>query len=186
MKHSLNLRIWHWLNAIIVFGILATVFLRDSFFSIKANSQILVEKLAEFHVTAEAAKAAAKTIRFGMWEWHIILGYVLAILVVYRILIYFTDKSAKESFSQLSLHKKGVRSLYYVVYATLFFMSASGLAMEFHTELALSKSFTHDIQELHELFYNIVLYFVPLHIIGVILAENKDEPGLLSSMVHGK
>ena len=30
------------------------------------------------------------------------------------------------------------------------------------------------------------MFFVPLHIVGIVIAENRDEQGLLSSMVHGK
>jgi cytochrome b len=33
--------------------------------------------------------------------------------------------------------------------------------------------------------FNAVLIFVPLHIIGVFIAENQDEKGILSNMVNG-
>jgi len=188
MKYSLNFRIWHWLNAIVVLGLLGTVFLRKTFLSWRTNSDILISKLIEMdiEITATQAKVLAKAVRAGMWEWHIILGYALAFLLIYRIFLYFRDSSKKEPFSSLSLHKKGVKSLYYLVYTTLFFMTVSGFIIHFYQELQLTKETAHDIKEIHELVFNILMIFVPIHIAGVVIAENRDEQGLLSSMINGK
>ncbi len=188
MKYSLLFRIWHWLHAIVVLGLLGTVFLRKTFLSWRTNSEILMEKLAaiDIEITAAQAKVLAKAIRAGMWEWHIILGYGLAFLILFRIYLFFKDTSIRESFSSLSLHKKAVHLSYYVVYATLFFMAISGFTIHFYQDLGLTKDIAHDIKDIHELTFNIILYFVPLHIAGVIVAENKDEKGLISSMINGK
>lgn len=188
MKYSFGFRLWHWLNALVVLGILGTVFLRKTFLSWRDNSEILMSKLTEMGVavTAEQTKILAKAIRDGMWEWHIILGYALAFLVLYRVYLYFTDKSEKESFSSLSLHKKGVKSLYYIFYATLFFMSISGLVIHFYQELQITKEIANEIKEIHEAVYNFILFFVPIHIAGVVIADNKDEKGLVSTMINGK
>jgi len=188
MKYTLKFRIWHWLNAIVVFGLLATFFLRKTFLSWRTNSEILMTKLSDIgiEITAEQAKVLAKAIRAGMWEWHIIFGYALAFLIVYRIYLFFIDSSKKDSFNSLDLHHKAVRVSYYVMYATLIFMSISGLSIHFYQELGLSKEVAHDIKEIHELVAYIIVYFVPLHIAGVFIAENKNEAGLVSSMIHGK
>ena len=187
MKYSASFRLWHWLNAIVVLGLLGTVFLRKTFLSWRTNSEILMSKLSEFgtEVTAEQAKILAKAVRAGMWEWHIILGYALSFLVLYRIYLYFTNAKNKESFSSLSLHKKGVEVLYYLFYATLFFMAVSGLVLTFHNELDLSKELRHDIKEIHELVFNGILAFTVLHIVGVIVAELRDEKGIISNMISG-
>lgn len=188
MKYSLNFRIWHWLNAFVVLGLLGTVFLRKTFLSWRENSEILMTKLADMQIviTADQAKVLAKAIRAGMWEWHILLGYALAFLVLYRIFLYFRDSSVKESFSSLSLHKKGVKLLYYVFYATLLFMTVSGLVIHFHELLGITKEMAHDIAELHEAVYNFIMIFVPIHIAGVVIADNRDEKGLVSTMINGK
>ena len=148
MKYTVNFRIWHWLNAIVVIALLGTVFLRKTFLSWKTNAQILTNKLMEMdiEITATQAKVLAKSIRAGMWEWHIILGYALAFLLIYRIFLYFKDRSKKESFGSLNLHKKAVKSLYYIVYLTLFFMGISGFVIYFYVELQLTKGFAHDIK----------------------------------------
>lgn len=186
MKYSSGFKIWHWLNAIIILGLLGTVFLRKTFLSYRDNADILLQKLSEIGVsiTLDQAKDLAKAIREPMWEWHIYLGYALAFLVVYRIVLYFQGAVKKEKFSSMSLHKKGVESLYYVLYAALFFMSISGLAMEFHELFGISKEIAHDIKELHELVFNVILVFVPLHVAGVLIAENREEKGIVSDMLH--
>jgi cytochrome b len=51
--------------------------------------------------------------------------------------------------------------------------------------LGLTKETAHNIKEIHELVYNAVLIFVPLHIVGVFVAENRAEKGILSDMVNG-
>ena len=188
MKYTLNFRIWHWLNAIVVLGLLGTVFLRKTFLSWRTNSEILINKLLEMEIeiTLTQAKTLAKSVRAGMWEWHIILGYALAFLLIYRIFLYFKDTSRKEPFSSLTLHKKAVHSLYYLVYTTLFFMAISGLTIHFYQELQITKEMAHDIKEIHELVFNILMIFVPIHIAGVVIAENSDEKGLISSMINGK
>lgn len=188
MQYSLSFRLWHWFNALVIFGLLGTVFLRKTFLSYKANAEILVSNLHEIgvEITIEQAKVIAKAIRSGMWEWHIILGYALAFSVLYRIYLHFNDTSKKEAFSSLSLHKKGVRALYYLFYATLLFMSVSGLLIHFYEVLGLSKELAHTIKELHEMIFYFILFFVPLHIAGVVIAENKDEEGLVSTMINGK
>ncbi len=51
---------------------------------------------------------------------------------------------------------------------------------------SLSNDIAHDIKEIHKFVYNYLLFFVPLHITGVIIAENSDESGLISTMINGK
>lgn len=138
-------------------------------------------------VTTEQAKVLAKAIRAPMWEWHILLGYALAALLLWRILLFFTD-SGKRNYQNLkeeTLHKKVVKAGYIVIYGILIFMAASGLILHFHEALSLTEEGTHTLKELHELVYNAVLIFVPLHIIGVIIAENREEKGIISEMIHG-
>ncbi|MFT5660470.1 MAG: Ni/Fe-hydrogenase 1 B-type cytochrome subunit [Sulfurimonas sp.] len=187
MKYSVSFRLWHWLNAIVVLGLLGTVFLRKTFLSWRSNSEILMNKLLEFdiEISAEQAKILAKAIRAGMWEWHIILGYALTLLLVYRIYLFFTKAMTKEKFASLSLHKKAVEVLYWLFYFTLFFMAVSGLVLTFHEEIAISKELTHDIKEIHELVFNFILFFTVVHIAGVIIAELGEEEGIISRIISG-
>ncbi|QOY54348.1 cytochrome b/b6 domain-containing protein [Candidatus Sulfurimonas marisnigri] len=188
MKYTVKFRVWHWLNAIVVIGLLGTVFLRKTFLSWRINSEILMTQLSDMGVviTAEQAKILAKAVRAGMWEWHIIFGYALAFLIIYRICLFIKDSSLTESFASLTLHKKAVKISYYVIYATLIFMALSGLAIHFHKELQISKELAGSIKDIHEIVFYVVMIFVPLHIAGVIIADATDENGVISTMINGK
>ncbi len=188
-KWRLDFRVWHWVHATVILGLLGTVFLRKTFLSWRANSELLTQKLAEIDlsVTEAQAKVLAKAIRAPMWEWHIILGYALAALVVWRIILFFTD-SGKQNYQNISsetLHKKMVKLGYIGIYVIILFMSISGLVIHFYEELGLLKDTAHDIKEIHEFVFNAILIFVPLHIIGVIIAENQDEKDIISDMING-
>ena len=188
-KWSLNFRLWHWINATVILGLLGTVFLRKTFLSWRTNSELLTQKLSEINleVTEAQAKVLAKAIRAPMWEWHIILGYALTALLIWRIALFFT-KSGKQNYQNLkaeSFHKKMVKVGYIGIYAILAFMAISGLIIHFYEELGLLKDTAHDIKEIHELVFNAILIFVPLHIIGVIIAENRDEKDIISDMING-
>lgn len=188
MKYTLKFRIWHWLNAIVVLGLLGTFFLRKTFLSYKTNAEILMAKLSDLgiDITIEEAKIAAKAIRAGMWEWHIIFGYALAFLVLYRIYLFFADESKKVDFSSLDMHHKAVRVSYYALYAILLFMTVSGLLIHFHQELGISKDIAKSIKGIHEPVAYIIAVFVPLHIAGVFFADATDEKGLVSTMINGQ
>lgn len=185
-----DFRIWHWVHAAVVVGLLGTVFLRKTFLSWKTNSEILSSRLTEMDITVTSgqAKLLATSIRDPMWEWHIMLGYALAALLLWRIVLFFTQSGCVnyKNFKAKSLHKKLVMLGYVGIYGTLFFMALSGLTLAFHESLALSKELTDTIKEMHEWIFNLVLLFVILHVVGVVMAEIRDEPGIISSMIHGK
>ncbi len=188
MKYTAAFRIWHWLNAIVVLGLVGTVLLRKGFLSYRTNSEVIMTKLSDIGVEIfkEDAVAIAKAIRAPMWEWHLILGYALAFLVVYRIALFFFDKSQREDFASLDLHKKGVNSLYYILYAVLLFMTISGFTMYLKEELALADATVKSIKEVHELVYNYFLIFIPLHVAGVVIADIREEHGIISTMINGR
>ena len=188
-KWRFDFRIWHWMHAAVVLGLLGTVFLHKTFLSWRDNSELLTQKLTEIDisVTETQAKVLAKAIRAPMWEWHILLGYALAALLLWRIMLFFTQ-SGKENYQNLKsqpLPEKMVHFGYLGLYMFLLFMGISGLSMHFYEVLGLSKDFAHDIKEIHELAYNAILIFVPLHIVGVIIAEHRGEKGIISDMIHG-
>ena len=108
--------------------------MRKTFLSWRTNAEIIMNKLYAIgtEVTAEQAKVIAKAIRAGMWDWHIILGYGLALMIVYRILLFFIDTSTKKSWKELDTHKKIVKLSYYLLYGVLLFMTVSGFVIHFH------------------------------------------------------
>ena len=188
-KWRFDFRIWHWVNAAVVLGLLGTVFLRETLLNFKMTKEVVIQKLSELNIEATSVqiKALTKAITSPLWEWHIILGYALTALLVWRIALFFTQSGQQSflHFKEATLHKKIVKIGYAGIYMTLLFMAVSGLMLEFHKELGLSNTLNESLEELHDLFYNVILIFVPLHLIGVIIAEIKDEKGIISDMVHG-
>ncbi len=188
-KWRFDFRLWHWIHAVVVLGLLGTVFLRKTFLSWRTNSELLTQKLSEINleVTADQAKVLAKAIRAPMWEWHIILGYALAALLLWRIVLFFTEsgKTNYKNIKEETLYKKIVKLGYLGIYAILVFMAITGLTIHFYEALGLAKDTAGNIKDIHELVFNAILIFVPLHIIGVVVAEMKDEQGIISEMIHG-
>ena len=186
MNYSKLLRIWHWLNALTILILLGTFFLRKTFLSWRTNSELIVQKLAEYdiEVTAEIAKTLAKAIRAPMWEWHIIFGYLLAGLILFRIFIFFKEGMSYKDTS--SLHKTGVTILYTIFYFLIIFMAISGLTLNFGADLGLNKELLGNIKDNHESAAWFFVFFVPLHIGGVIVAEMTNEKGLVSKIISGK
>ncbi|MDX1295261.1 MAG: cytochrome b/b6 domain-containing protein [Sulfurimonadaceae bacterium] len=183
-NYSLQMRIWHWLHAITVLGLLGTFFLRKTFLSWRANSEILAAKLAEYDitVTAEQAKALAKAVRAPMWEWHIILGFIFAVLVLWRLAMLFKNGFGYEPETK---HMEWVYRGYKLMYGILFFMAASGVIMYLYQDFGLTKATAHDIKEVHEVVAWGVAAFVVMHIAGVFIADNRDQKGIISKMISG-
>jgi cytochrome b561 len=78
-QFSRSFRIWHWLNAVAMFGLFITVVLRESVMH-KANIGAIVQtKMAELGtiITDEQAVMIGKAVRSPMWDWHIYLGLPL-------------------------------------------------------------------------------------------------------------
>ncbi len=107
--------------------------------------------------------------------------------MLWRVLLFFTQ-SRKQNYIALreeNLHKKAVKVSYLVLYGVIAFMAVSGLVIHFYDALDLAKETAHDIKEVHELVYNVILIFVPLHIAGVVIADITNEKCIVSDMING-
>lgn len=184
--YSKSIIIWHWLNAIAVSGLLGTFFLRKTFLSWRTNASLITEKLSSFgiEVTADQAASIAKAIRAPMWEWHIIFGVMLALLLFVRMLILWNEKGFGYD-DQDSMHMRMVHWGYRIFYLILIFMAVSGVLLTWYESFGLSKELAHTIKEQHELIAWTVVVFVPLHIIGVVVAEHQGQKNIISRMISG-
>ena len=202
-QHPLSIRIWHWLNAATILGILGTVLLRKTFLSWRTNGPLIEAKVTELGgaITPDAANAVAKLLRDQMWSWHYTFGYALLGLFLLRIVLAMrhSDQNPVRSTinefrrylalakgeRQNGVHKLAVRALYLLFYFSTGFMILSGFSLYFDDSLGLAKDTTEVIKELHEWFMWFFVVFLTTHVGGVVVAELRGERGIVSDMIHG-
>lgn len=202
-KKPLSLRLWHWLNAAAILGLLTTVLLRKTVLSWRTNSALIETRLQEIGVsiTPEFAKQIAVEIRNPLWDWHIILGFALSALLFSRVVVALVvekrlpitharrslqyAKSAPPEERGDALHYALVKVWYVVFYFVTALMVATGLSLVFKAELGFSKDLLTSIKETHELLMWFFVVFVAGHLLGVVFVETRKDPGLVSDMIHG-
>ena len=187
------MRVYHWLNSLVVTLILITVVLRKTVldkYLVNGKIQAFLADLG-IELDKDVTMKLAKMVRSEMWEWHYIFGFVLAGLIFIRIVLFFTKSGKsiiKEAFSFLTKEKKDnywIKLLYLAVYLSIFMISVSGVLMYFYKDLGWSHDTKEILESIHVAVMNIIIYFIPMHIIGIILAENEDQPGVTSDMING-
>jgi Ni/Fe-hydrogenase 1 B-type cytochrome subunit len=190
-ERSLNLRVWHWLSAISIFGLMLTYILRKTAFNYKENALILQTKLSEAGavIADDKAREIAKIFRDNMWQWHYYLGFLFIALLVFRFYAFISKKDkfptckAKEENSSKEFVK--VKYAHAVFYVVSIYMAISGLVMYFRESLGIGKESLHLVKELHEWAFWFFLVFIVAHIAGVIKAELSGSNGIVSEMFNG-
>ena len=201
-RHSAGLRFWHWSNTIIITGSLLTVLLNSTLLDPRSNAEFVLSELqrAGANVSAKQAGSVSHGLEEKVWDLHIYLGYFLAALFIFRILLeifqrrdqkFMTDlKKAWNQYStvsksKLARHELTVKVLYLIFYLALTILTLTGLTLVFKNELGIPRNISHSIKEVHGFFMYVVLGFIVLHIAGVFLAERKDSKGIVSDMING-
>ncbi|MBU0554238.1 cytochrome b/b6 domain-containing protein [Myxococcota bacterium] len=184
-KYPLQLRAWHWLHALVLFGLLGTFFLRKTFLSWRTNAQILSAKLAALNITItdDQASALAKAVRAPMWWWHYALGFAFSALLLWRLVMHL--RGGDGGGASDDPHMVWVRRVYVVVYGILAVMALSGLTLYFASSLGLSKAVMGGIKGAHEQLAWGVVAFAAAHIIGVFAGEQRGQRGIVSEMISG-
>lgn len=202
-RHSFAVRLWHWLNVLVITGSLLTVLLNSTLFDVRDNTSYVQKQLQESGavVTAEQAKNVAHGLEDKVWDIHIYFGYALAALLLFRLIAEIFQprqqrlierlKNAYQTYrkhtkqSTLALHDLTVKSLYLIFYLLLITMSMTGLSLTFAKELGIAKAIKHNIKEVHGFCIYLILAFILVHIVGVLLAERKENKGIVSDMING-
>ena len=91
--HSLQLRIWHWLTFLFISASILTVVINSTLLSPRENVKLVQEQLEKKGVTVTDDQAFAVSHEFEekVWEIHKIIGFGLAILLLGRVVIEFTQ-----------------------------------------------------------------------------------------------
>ncbi|MGZ5207422.1 MAG: cytochrome b/b6 domain-containing protein [Sulfuricurvum sp.] len=179
-QFSVSFRVWHWLQAVAIFGLFITVILRESVMSKSGMGIIVQKKLAEIGavITDEQAVLIGKAVRAPMWDWHIYLGITVAVLLVWRLAMVLKNGFGFDDNAKM----KKVYQLYKAVYVLLSIMAISGLVMYWK----LAGEFKGLTETVHMYIGWGIFAFVAVHIIGVVLAERSDQKGLVSRMISGR
>jgi Ni/Fe-hydrogenase 1 B-type cytochrome subunit len=201
-KYSSTVRLWHWLNALVITGSLLTVLLNSTLMDTRPNAQLIKSNLAEkgINVTDDQARSAAHELSDKVWAVHIYFGYALAALFLFRLIAEFfqlTDqvliRKIKNAYKQYYIIKKNreaarhefwVKILYAVFYLLLLITVITGFCLVFEDDVPALKRL-HFIRGIHQVNMYLILAFIFIHLAGVFLAERKNSKGIVSDMVNG-
>lgn len=201
-KYSSALRFWHWLNLLIILGSLITVTLNSTTFDGQKNTAFVQQQLqkAGVTITEDQARAVSRGERDKIWQIHIYCGYILAALLLFRLMLEFLHTTNQKLIRKiraaynryvvikkdrkLAKHELFVKSLYAAFYIMLLVMAITGLCLAFEDDVPVLKNM-HFIREIHEFTMYLILGFMIIHLAGVYLAEHKDSKGIVSDMING-
>lgn len=201
-KYPGTVRLWHWLNLLVISGSLATVLVNALLFDRQQRSFVRSQlSAAGAIVTDHQAGAVIHGIEDQVWGFHIYFGYALSALFLFRLAAEFflppnlrlltKLKSAFQSYNALkkqrerTRHELIVKGLYAIFYLLLIIMVVSGLLLAFEDQTGFSESLNHSIKEFHGFCMYLIIIFIILHIAGVLLAEQKEDKGIVSDMING-
>lgn len=201
-KNSSSLRLWHWLNALVITGSLLTVLLNSTLLKTKKNAVAIKANLQASGVTVTdgQARSVAHELSDKVWMIHTYFGYTLAALLFFRLILEFFQiadqkfirriRSAWHQYQtvkthrELSKHEFWVKTIYAVFYLMLLTMVLTGLCLAFEDDVPLLKSI-HAFRQIHAFTMYLIIAFIIIHLAGVFLAERKDSSGIVSDMING-
>ncbi len=202
-KYSSSMRLWHWLNAIVISGSLITVLINSTILKTRKSAPTVLAAMQQDSgkITRKQAQTAVHALSDKIWDVHVYFGYCLAALLLFRIVFEFFElpdqkfiRRFKAAWAQFFIIKKErekakhdlvVKSIYVVFYLLLVIMVATGLCLAFDDLLPFSKNAQHIIKSVHGFCMYPILGFIAIHFAGVFLAERKESKGIVSDMING-
>ena len=202
-KHSMMIRIWHWLTFIIISGSIVTVLLTSTLFNQRKNIIMVQDQLKEkgLIVSEDQAFAITREYEDKLWGVHKLLGYGLVFLLLSRILIELVqpgeEKIRSRFKSALGLYKLNdgekkeyrhylrVKTGYILFYILLFCMVLTGFGLAFGRDLGFSRELHGTIKEIHSFWQYFMYAFILVHLCRVLIADNTSSRGIVSGMING-
>jgi len=202
-KHSVFIRIWHWLTFIFVASLMITVLIASTALHPRDNIKMVQEQLAKKGVTITDDQAFSVSHSFDdkMWDIHKLLGYGLAFLLLSRIIIEIVQprdekilervkmalrlKNQTIENQKLNKHFLMVKWGYSVFYALLLVIVLTGLGLAFGHEVPFLDHNHRLIKTIHSFCQYLMYGFVALHLCGVIVADITHSKGVVSGMING-
>jgi len=183
-KYSKVYRIIHWAIALAFALLLITIFLRLTWLN-KFNVAAIIQdylKGTEQTLSKDQAIALAKKIRQPMWNWHIYMGYVLAILFSIRFILpaFGQMKIQNPLRKNLSTKVKFQNWSYIIFYFCVIISLTTGILIEWGP-----KEFEKPMETIHVYGIYYLVAFILIHLTGVLIAEFTDQKGIISRIVSG-
>ncbi|WP_121812256.1 cytochrome b/b6 domain-containing protein [Mucilaginibacter kameinonensis] len=202
-RYSSRLRLWHWLNALVIIGSLLTVLINSTILDSRNASPLIISALAnkQVNVNNNQARAVAHDLADKVWEWHTYFGFALAALFLFRLGLEFfqlaerkLSRSIAKAYRQffiikqqreLAGHEFWVKTIYTAFYLVLLISVITGFDLALEADFPALRKF-HFLKAIHELNMYLILLFILVHVAGVFLAERtaKDK-GIVSDMING-
>jgi Ni/Fe-hydrogenase 1 B-type cytochrome subunit len=202
-KHSVPVRIWHWLTFLIISGSIITVLINSTLTNQRENVPMVQEQLKSKDIVVNEDQAFAVTREYEdkFWGIHKILGYCLAFLLISRVIIEITmpgDEKIKIRIGKaMGLYRKKdddwkeyrhyliVKFSYLLFYFLVICMAITGLCMAFGRDLGIPREMGRTLREIHSFGQYLIYAFVIVHLCGVIVADTTNNKGLVSGMING-
>ena len=202
-KHSVGIRIWHWVFFILLTGSMITVLFASTLFRTRNNTKMVQDQLQQKGVAATTDQARAVSHAFSdkMWELHTWIGYFVVAFVLGRFILEVFQPSDERlstkirramglrpllpEASQAKEHYIRVKWSYVLFYFLILVMAVTGIGLAFE-DVAIFRSMRGAIKQIHSLTQYAIYGFVVIHLVGVILADAGRYPGIVSGMINGK
>jgi Ni/Fe-hydrogenase 1 B-type cytochrome subunit len=199
-KHSLPIRIWHWLTFIVISASLITVLFASTVFTSKGNIGMVQEQIQQKGgmVTLIQAKAVAHEYSDKLWMLHKYFGYGLAFLLLCRIVL--ETVNSKEERLKIKIknalrlsriystradttHYLLVKYGYVFFYAILLVMATTGLGLAYE-DVPWLRSIHKPLIQVHSFVQYLIYLYIVAHLVGVLRAEVTTSKGIVSGMIN--
>ncbi|MBS1606548.1 MAG: cytochrome b/b6 domain-containing protein [Bacteroidetes bacterium] len=199
-KHSAGIRIWHWLFFLLIAAAMITVLLASTTFRTGNNTEMVRQELQKKQLAADKdqARAVAHAFSDKLWELHTYIGYFIAAFLLARLILEFFQPAEEKMRKRMKMaraadawqqqemrHYVMVKRGYLLFYLLILIMAVTGLALAFE-EVPLFREMRKGIKQVHSLTQYGIYAFALFHLVGVVMADAGEHPGLVSGMIHGK
>lgn len=179
------IRLWHWLSALAITGLLLTVILTATISKVTVNAKHARSILAENHIpiSYQQSLAIGRAVNAPYWELHLWLGYGLAALLVFRLITEFFLPADQRLLRKIikahrarKRHGFWVKTIYMLFYVVLLSTVVTGLLLALQDRYPVLQQYAliHDLHETGTYFF---LLFITAHITGVSIAEHRKSKG---------
>ena len=200
-KHALAIRIWHWVIFSLFTATIVMVLLANTMFDTRANIAMVQEQVKEKGgmVTNDQARNVAHEYSDKLWNTHKIIGYILCFALLSRVVIEVAVSKEERILNRIkqaaglskiksgklddSKHYIMVKYGYLIFYLLFFIMACTGLVLAFE-DTEFLKPIHNAAKSLHEFVQYCMYGYIVIHLVGVVLADVTNYPGIVSRMIN--